>query len=533
MKEQSLSQKLDCDYVVIGSGFGGSVSALRLAEKGYKVIVIEKGKWFNKPEDFPKTNWNLRKWLWLPQLRWSGLLKLTFFRHVAVLSGVGVGGGSLVYANTLPVPKSPFFKSGSWNTLCDWEQELAPFYTLAKKMLGAEKHPYTSKSEVVMQELANVLNQPSAFEKTDVAVYFGQPNVTQPDPYFEGKGPDRTGCIQCGGCMLGCRHNAKNTLDKNYLHLAQHYDCNIIAKTLVYDVIPLNADGSDGYEVLCKDALSAFPKKKKIRTKGVVFAGGVLGTLGLLLRLQTTSLPNLSRTVGKGVRTNSESLIGVTTFDKATNFSKGIAIGSIVHLDENRHIEPVKYSEGSGFWRLLMAPMIQGTTLLSRIFKMVKAICLEPIAYLKTFFVSDWSKRTQILLYMESIDSTLKMQRSKFGLLKTTIDEGKPPTAFNPIAQTLAKEVATIVNGKAMVISTEALFGIPTTAHILGGACMGKDAENGVINKNNQVFNYSNMLVCDGSMISANIGVNPSLTITAITERAMSRIPPKQTNNSF
>jgi cholesterol oxidase len=306
-----------------------------------------------------------------------------------------------------------------------------------------------------------------------------------------------------------------------------------MAKTLVYDVIPLNADGSDGYEVLCKDALSAFPKKKKIRTKGVVFAGGVLGTLGLLLRLQSTSLPNLSKTVGKGVRTNSESLIGVTTFDKTTNFSKGIAIGSIVHLDENRHIEPVKYSEGSGFWRLLMAPMIQGTTLLSRIFKMVKAICLEPIAYLKTFFVSDWSKRTQILLYMESIDSTLKMQRSKFGFLKTTIDEGKPPTAFNPIAQTLAKEVATIVNGKAMVISTEALFGIPTTAHILGGACMGKDAENGVINKNNQVFNYSNMLVCDGSMISANIGVNPSLTITAITERAMSTIPPKQTNNSF
>nr|WP_315173448.1 GMC oxidoreductase [uncultured Flavobacterium sp.] len=527
-----MATSFDYDYVIIGSGFGGSVSALRLAEKGYKVVVIEKGKWFSKAEDFPKTNWNLKKWLWLPKLGWNGILKLTFYRHVAVLSGVGVGGGSLVYANTLPIPKSPFFKTGQWNNLCDWETELTPFYALAKKMLGAEKHPYTSKSEKVMQQLASELGEPQSFEKTDVAIYFGKHGVTKPDPYFDGKGPDRTGCIQCGGCMLGCRYNAKNTLDKNYLHLAQQLGGIIKAEKEVYDVVPLSENGDDGYEIYFKDSLSYFPKKEKITAKGVVFSGGVLGTLNLLLKLQSTSLPNLSQTLGKGVRTNSESLIGVTTFDRDVSFSDGIAIGSIVHIDENRHIEPVKYSAGSGFWRVLMAPMIQGNSLINRLAKMLLAVLKQPAAYLKTFFVDDWSKRTQILLYMESIESTLKMQRSKWGFLITKLDKGPAPTAFNPIAQTLAKKVEVIINGKAMVVNTEALLGIPTTAHILGGACMGKDANEGVINQNNEVYNYKNMLICDGSMISANIGVNPSLTITALTERAMSKIK-KETNSTI
>ncbi|MGL5112347.1 MAG: GMC oxidoreductase [Flavobacterium sp.] len=519
-----MENNFDFDYVIIGSGFGGAVSALRLSEKGYKVAVIEKGKWFSKAEDFPKTNWNLKKWLWLPQLGWKGILKLTLYRHVAVLSGVGVGGGSLVYANTLPVPKSPFFTSGSWKDLCDWETELAPFYALAKKMLGAEKHPYSSKSEKVMQQLATDLGNSHSFEKTDVAVYFGKHGITQPDPYFEGRGPDRTGCIQCGGCMLGCRYNSKNTLDKNYLYLAQQLGCTIKAEQIVYDVVPLNENGSAGYEILFKNSFSYFPKKEKITAKGVVFSGGVLGTLSLLLKIQSSSLPNLSKTLGKGVRTNSESLIGVTTFNRDTSFSEGIAIGSIVHLDENRHIEPVKYSAGSGFWRLLMAPMIQGNSFAVRVAKMILEVIREPMQYLKTFLVDDWSKRTQILLYMESIESTLRMQRSKLGFLKTKLDHGTAPTAFNPMAQTLAKKVAIIINGKAMVVGTEALFGIPTTAHILGGACMGNDDKQGVINQNNEVYNYKNMLICDGSMISANIGVNPSLTITAITERAMRSI---------
>jgi len=515
------------DYVIIGSGFGGSVSALRLSQKGYKVLVLEKGRWFNNNTDFPKTNWNLPKWLWLPTLKFTGLFKINFFRHVAVLSGVGVGGGSLVYANTLPVPKSTFFNSGNWNGLCDWEKELKPYYSLAKKMLGTEKHPYMSHSDKVMMKLAEEMGNKHAFEKTEVAVYFGKAGETVPDPYFDGHGPDRTGCTLCGGCMLGCRFNAKNTLDKNYLYLAQKQGCEIKAEKTVYNVLPLNHDGSEGYEIHFKDSLRYFPNHSIIKTKGLIFSAGVLGTMDLLLKLKHSTLPNLSHNLGRGIRTNSESLIGVTTYDKNTSFSEGIAIGSIVQIDENRHVEPVKYSSGSGFWRLFMAPMVKGNSIVIRIFNMVKDLILHPIDNLKVFFVDNWSKRTHILLYMESIESTLKMHRSKFGFLKTSMETGNAPTAFNPIAQKIAKKIEKIIHGKAMVMNSETILGIPTTAHILGGACMGANSDEGVIDKYNRVFNYQNMMICDGSMISANPGVNPSLTITAITERAMDHIPTK------
>ena len=512
------------DYIIVGSGFGGSVSALRLSEKGYKVLVIEKGRWYSQKQDFPKTNWNLKKWLWLPGFGLKGMLKLSFYRHVAVLSGVAVGGGSIVYANTLPIPKTAFFNSGNWKGLCDWEEELKTHYQTARRMLGAERHPYKSISENLMMSLADELGNKSAFQQSEVAVYFGKPGETVSDPYFNGEGPDRTGCIQCGACMLGCQHNAKNTLDKNYLYLAQKLGAEIKAETLVYDVIPQNEDGSEGYIVKFKDSLKRFPQKGQVKTKAVVFAGGVLGTLDLLLKLKESSLPNLSDCLGKGVRTNSESLIGVTTFDKNKTFSEGIAIGSILNIDENRHLEPVKYAAGSGFWRIFMAPMVQGKTVLGRFFKMLIDIFRHPVKNFKAYFVDDWSKRTQILLYMESIDSTLTMKRTKIGFLKTRLEEGPAPTAFNPVAQALALKTEKIIKGKAMVMSTETLLGIPTTAHVLGGACMGKDAASGVIDADNKVFNYKNMLICDGSMISANIGVNPSLTITAITERAMEKI---------
>jgi cholesterol oxidase len=517
------------DYVIIGSGFGGSVSALRLSEKGYKVLVIEKGRWFSSPGDFPKSNWNMRKWLWKPSLGLKGFFQMSVFRHVTVLSGVAVGGGSVVYANTLPVPKKAFFTTGQWKDLADWETELAPYYATAKRMLGAERNPYMSRSDRSMQQLAGEMGIPEAFHKTEVAVYFGKPGETVPDPYFGGKGPTRTGCRLCGGCMLGCPHNAKNTLDKNYLHLAQQLGAEIRAETLVYDVQPLSEDGSEGYEVLFKDSLGWFPKKGRVKTRGIIFAGGVLGTLELLLKLKQGSLPRLSDALGKGVRTNSESLIGITTFDKNASYSDGVAIGSIIHLDEQRHVEPVVYPEGAGIWRLLMAPMVQGRTVLGRFFNIVKDILLHPLANARVFFVDDWSKRTQILLYMESIDSSLRMKRGVGGGLKTAMEEGQAPTAFNPLAQSIARKVEKINNGKAMVMNIESLFGIPTTAHILGGACMGAHADEGVIDKNNRVFNYENMLICDGSTISANPGVNPSLSITAIAERAMSKIEPKGT----
>ncbi len=522
----------DFDYIVIGSGFGGSVSAMRLAEKGYKVLVIEKGKWLTA-KDFPKTNWNLKKWLWLPALRFFGLFKLTYFRHVAVLSGVGVGGGSLVYANTLPIPKTKFFQAETWARLADWENELAPFYQTALRMMGATINPRLEAGDLALQQLAKEIGKAEHFEPTNVAVYFGKPGVTESDPYFNGKGPDRTGCTFCGGCMLGCRHNAKNTLDKNYLYFVQQHGARIQAEAEVYEVIPIDQqNGATGYRVKWRSSTAGLtspfmPLRRGIvgeyTCRGVVFAGGVMGTVKLLLKLKNTFLPNLSDKVGAGIRTNSESLIGVTTFDKQKNFSEGVAIGSILHTDEHSHLEPVRYSAGSGAWRLLMSPLVHGKHVLTRVVNMLVDLLTHPRENLKTFFVDDWSKRTQILLFMQTLNSTLRFSKGVFGM-KSSMEAGPAPTAFLPEAKDLAERYAKIVNGKATVLATETLLGIPTTAHILGGATMGRDRSEGVIDKDNRVFGYESMYVCDGAMISSNPGVNPALTIMALAERAMSKI---------
>ena len=524
-------QNFDYDYIIIGSGFGGSVSALRLSEKGYKVLVIEKGKKLTN-EDFPKRNWNLKRWLWMPLFRFFGLFKITFFRHITVLSGTGVGGGSLVYANTLPVPKKEFFEAGSWAHLADWQYELKDFYKTGLKMLGAEHNPQLETGDKALQKVAEDIGRKDHFETTNVAVYFGDPDVTVSDPYFKGKGPARTGCIFCGGCMLGCRHNSKNTLDKNYLHLAQQAGAVILPESEVYDVTPLDksnglrSDGSQGYKVKWKSSTSLFNRKEEYSCKGIIFSGGVLGTVRLLLDLKKTSLPDLSEKIGSCIRTNSENLLGVTTFDKDTVFSDGIAIGSILHTDDNSHIEPVRYSSGSGFWRLLMAPVAPGKNIFIRILKIIAVTFKQPIKNLKIFFVRDWAKRTQILLFMQSIDSHLRFSKSFFGL-KSSLEKGDKPTAFIPEAVSLAEKFADIVNGKSITLLTETLFGIPTTAHILGGAVMGENRNKGVIDKSGKVFGYENMYVCDGSMISANPGVNPALTILALSEYVMSKIPEK------
>jgi len=528
-KLRQTSDQLDYDYIIIGSGFGGSVSALRLTEKGYKVLVLEKGKRLGA-EDFPRRNWNLKKWLWLPLFRFFGFFKITWFRHVTILSGVGVGGGSLVYANTLPIPKKEFFQASSWSHLADWQQELQEFYPLATKMLGTVTCPRQEDGDKALQMLAMQIGKESHIEPTRVAVFFGEPEKTVPDPYFNGKGPDRSGCTFCGGCMIGCRFNAKNTLDKNYLYLAEQGGATILPESLVYDVHPLSQeDGSRGYQVLWHSSTSLFGKRSSAACAGVVFSGGVLGTVKLLLKLKKQSLPKLSDRVGSRIRTNSESLIGVTTLDKDRAFSDGIAISSILHTDEHSHLEPVRYPSGSGFWRLLEAPLVHGRNALTRLLKVIIDLILHPIKNLKVYFIRDWAKRTQILLFMQTLDSTLRLEQGIFGM-KTTSEQGKRPTAFIPEAGSLAQKYAALVNGKPMVLLTETLFGIPTTAHILGGVIMGRSREEGVIDKDNKVFGYENMYVCDGSMISANPGVNPALTITALAERAMSKIPEKRSS---
>ncbi len=520
---------LDYDYIIIGSGFGGSVSALRLTEKGYKVLVLEKGKRLGI-QDFPHTNWNLKKWLWLPLFSFFGFFKITWFRHVTILSGVGVGGGSLVYANTLPVPKKDFFQAASWSHLADWQQELKEFYLVASKMLGTVTCPRLENGDKSLQMLARQLGKESDFEPTRVAVFFGEPEKSVPDPYFNGKGPDRSGCTFCGACMIGCRYNAKNTLDKNYLYLAEQGGALIQPESLVYDVHPLSQeDGSQGYQVFWRSSTSLFGKRSSGTCSGVVFSGGVLGTVKLMLKLKKRSLPKLSDRVGSRIRTNSESLIGVTSFDKDRVFSDGIAISSIFHADEHSHLEPVRYPAGSGFWRLLGAPLVHGRNVLTRLLKVMIDLILHPIKNLKVYFVRDWAKRTQIMLFMQTLDSTLRLEKGIFGM-KTTPEQGKRPTAFIPEAANLAKRYALLVNGKPTVLLTETIFGIPTTAHILGGVIMGSSKDEGVIDKDNRVFGYENMYVCDGSMISANPGVNPSLTITALSERAMNKIPVKSSS---
>jgi len=511
------------DVIVVGSGFGGSVSGLRLTEKGHRVLMIEKGRRFAK-EDFPRTNWNLPRWLWMPFLNWRGLFKMTFLPHVTVFSGVGVGGGSLVYANTLPVPKEEFFRSGSWAGLADWAEELGPHYRTARRMLGATRFPGTTPADTALRAIARDLGREQHFEATDVAVYFGEPGKTVPDPFFGGEGPERTGCTHCGGCMTGCRVGAKNTLDQNYLHLAEKRGLRIVSDT---EVTAVRARPEGGYRVEAVTSHGWFGRTARVWTADkVVLSGGVFGTVDLLLRMKADpeGLPALSPRVGELVRTNSESLIGVCTNRRDVDLSSGVAITSILHTDDHSHVEPVRYAKGSGFFRLLMAPHAPGPTVWVRLAGALRAALSNPLQLIKLYAVPDWARYTQILLYMRSLDGTLSLRRGALGLTSALADAA-PPQAFIPEATDIANRFAEKVDGTPGSLFTETLLGIPSTAHILGGACIGASPAEGVIDTNHEVYGYPGLYVCDGSAVSANPGVNPSLTITALAERAMSRIP--------
>ena len=519
------------DWVIIGSGFGGSVSAHRLTQKGYKVLVLEKGRRF-ADEDFPKTNWDLKNWMWNPAMGLKGIFQMSFMKHMTVLHGVGVGGGSLVYANTLPTPKSAFFQSGSWSALADWETELAPHYATAKRMLGATPNPLVTKGDRVMREIAQDIGREEHLHPTEVAVYFGEANKGVPDPYFEGEGPDRVGCTFCGACMTGCRVGAKNTLVKNYLYLAEKNGAEVLPETEATGIQPQD---SGGYRV---ETRPTFGKgdAKAFTANRVILAGGVMGTMPLLLQMKelASGLPRLSDRVGDFVRSNSESLIAVLSPKKGTNFAKGVAITSILHTDEHSHIEPVRYGAGSGFFRMLLAPHSPGPTVLARLWGGVVAFMRQPIRWLRALFVRDLGKQSQVLLYMRTLEGTLRMRLGREwrtgyrrGLVTEVDDPTQAPAAFIDEASDLAERFADKTEGVTANLMTETLLGVPSTAHILGGACMGDSAQTGVINANHEVFNYPGLYVIDGSAISANPGVNPSLTITTLAERAMSLIPAK------
>jgi len=539
-------------WLIIGSGFGGSVSALRLAGKGYSVLVLEKGgRW--EEEDFPRTNWNLKRWFWMPAIGFRGFFKMTFLRHITALSGVGVGGGSLVYANTLPTPEEGFFGAEEWGDLADWRTELEPHYETARKMLGAIDNPVETAPDRALRAVAGRLGRESHFHPAPVGVYFGDAGVTVPDPYHGGKGPDRTGCTLCGGCMTGCRFGAKNTLDKNYLWLAERQGATVKPDTEVTWVRPVHGDGhgssrgsspgscqgsSPGYHgvyaVTARERIRAFRKvDRSYQARNVIFAGGVLGTVELLLRLRNSpaGLPDLSQRVGDRVRTNSEVLVGVTTRRRDLDLSEGVAITSILRTDDRSFVEPVRFSPGSSFFRLLATPHAPGNTLPRRLLNATRRVLRAPIRTIRWFLVTDWARYTTTLLYMRAHEGYIRLAAGR-GLfswlrpgLKSTDGDGSLPTAAIPEATDLAEEFAEEVDGYVGSILTETLFGIPTTAHILGGACMGKTREDGVIDHQHRVFGYDGLYVIDGSAMSANPGVNPSLTITALAERAMSFIP--------
>lgn len=528
------TKSFDFDFVIVGSGFGGSVSALRLAEKGYKVCVLERGKRFG-PDDYAKTNWNLRRYLWMPALKLFGIQNMTLFKNVLILSGTGVGGGSLVYANTLLEPGDRFYNAPGWKELADWRAELAPHYATAKRMLGVTRNPHLTNVDEKIREVASELGKADTFHAVNVGVYFGEQGKEGQyvdDPFFGGAGPKRAGCIQCGGCMVGCRYGAKNTLDKNYLFFAEKLGAEIRAESNVDGIKPI--DG--GYELQISRSTAWMAKKPyALRARKVVLSGGVLGTVNLLLKAKVTgALPHLSERLGEVVRTNSEALVGLTTRDKTQDFSKGIAITSGFYPDPDTHVEPCRYPKGSSFMRVLAAPMADEGSRLTRPLKMVAATLFHPVDSLRLLFNARWAESTIILLVMQTLDNHMKLKlgRNLFTLYRkrmtTEVSPDQKVPSFIPIAHVVARALAKKTNAIPQSAVNEVMLQIPTTAHILGGCGIGKDREHGVIDTSHEVFGHPGLYVCDGSVIPANLGVNPSLTITAMTERAMSKIAVKE-----
>jgi cholesterol oxidase len=525
------------DYVIIGSGFGGSVSALRLTEKGYSVLVLEKGKRF-EDQDFAKRNWQFWKYIWAPAIRAHGILQISILKGVMVLHGAGVGGGSLGYANVLEIPSDQTFATPAWNTPLAWGQVLAPHYQSARKMLGVARNPKLWKADQILMQMASERGMADTFRATEVGAYFGDAGVTIPDPYFGGEGPQRAGCRHCGGCMVGCRYNAKNTLPKNYLHLAEKRGARIKAEVEVVDVRPLPSESGARYEVCYRSSTTFFARQASVHAKNVIFSAGVMGTLKLLLKLRDVShsLPALSPRLGDVVRTNSEALLGAIARKSDINYSEGVSISSIFNADEITRIEPVRYPDGSSLMRFISAPLIDlQAGILRRIIDSLAWIARHPLDFARTMILPGWAHNATILLVMQHADNRMRFRtgRSGWTLWRTGLVAEKEP-GYEINAQVkgsheLARDFAGRTNGVPMGSLGENLLNLPTTAHILGGAPLGKDAEAGVVDEKFEIHNYPGLFIIDGSIVPGNPGVNPSLTITALAEYAMSKVTPKTT----
>jgi len=521
------------DVVVIGSGFGGSVSALRLREKGYSVAVLEAGRRF-KDKDFPKTSWRLNKFLFAPKLGLYGIQRIHVLPDVLVLCGAGVGGGSLVYANTLYQPGDAYFNDKQWAAITDWKKELEPWFDQARRMLGVTENPYFSNSDQAMKDVAHEMGVGHTFQMAPLGVFFGEGRgVPAKDPFFGGVGPDRNGCLQCGSCMTGCQFNAKNTLPKNYLGLAESAGAEVFPMTTATR-IQQQEDGR--WKITTTKTNDPFGSRgKTFFANEVIVAAGTYNTQKLLHKMKDSGvLPLLSDQLGELSRTNSEALTGALMKNTDIDFSQGSAITSSFFPDEHTHIEPVRYGKGSNLMGLLQTIMTDGSSSKIRRKQWWKAFFANPYLLKRVLDVRKWSERTVIALTMQNVDSyiSVKPKRSWFGWhLTSTNDPDHPNATYIPAANEVVRRIAEKHGGIAGGHVGD-LIDAPFTAHFVGGCVIGPDASHGVVDPYHRVWNYPTLHIVDGSTITANLGVNPSLTITAQAERALSLWPNKGEKDS-
>jgi cholesterol oxidase len=516
---------VEVDVVVIGSGFGGSVAALRLTEKGYGVAVLEAGRRFDE-STLPETSWRVRSFLWAPRLGCYGIQRISLIKDVMVLAGAGVGGGSLNYANTLYEPLAPFYADPQWGHITDWRDELAPFYDQAKRMLGVVENPSTTPSDEVMREVAEEMGVGDTFHPTPVGVFFGQPGVEVPDPFFGGAGPPRRGCTECGECMTGCRHGAKNTLLQNYLYLAERAGAQVHPLTTVTTVRPL----PDGRYAVDTERTGAWVRKHR-RTfvaEDVVVAAGTMGTQRLLHRMRDEGhLPHLSPRLGELTRTNSEAILGARTFRRDVDFTKGVAITSSFHPDEHTHIEPVRYGKRSNMMGLLTTALADGGGR-ARPLTWLREVARHPVTLLRNLSMRRWSEQIIIALVMQTRDNSITCFTKRGWLRRHVLTSrqghGEPNPTWIPVGHEAVRRIATKIKGFAGGGWND-VFNVPMTAHFLGGAPIGDAPDRGVLDPYHRAYGHPGLHVVDGAAVSANLGVNPSLTITAQSERAMSFWP--------
>lgn len=520
------------DYIIIGSGFGGSVSALRLSEKGYRVAVIEQGKWLNS-NDFASAENSVKQLLWSPALGTKGYFFQEFFKHITIVGGVGVGGGSLVYAAVLLEPKDEFYSDPAWNSLgVDWKSELSDHYQTASEMLGIETNPNFDIQDQYLKKTAELMNAGDTFAPVPNGIYFGTPEKKVPDPYFDGRGPDRSGCYLCGQCMTGCPHGSKNSLDKNYLYLAQKNGVEIITCRKAENIVPLE---KGGYRLELCDPHKKRKKYPFMTAKNIVLSAGVLGTLELLFKCRdiTKSLPDISPKLGTLVRTNSEAIVGVLDSDPDIDLTQGTAISSEFYPDSKTHITQNRFAKGYDFIKWYLGPLVDDDRPLRRALRVLLQFILHPKRSSTAFRCKTFYRRISALTVMQNVDNQIAFTfgrsiMEKFGYrLKSQKVVGKEAPSNLSIANKTAQVMAKATEGIPLNMMTESIGNLSTTAHILGGCRIGKSKSEGVIDVNHEVFGYPGLFVVDASAIPANVGVNPSLTITALSERAMSKIPLK------